>query len=55
MVSAFDSAITGTTYADPEIANYFSDQAEVSAYLRFERELALVQEKLGIIPDGTGA
>ena len=55
MVSAFDSAITASTYADNELADYFSDSAEVSAYLRFERELALVQEKLGVIPAGVGA
>ena len=53
MVSALDSAITGSTYADPEIAVLFSDEAEIQAYLQFEIALAKAQEALGIIPKDT--
>lgn len=55
MVSALDSEITGSTYADPDIAACFSDEAEIQAYLAFEIALAKSQENLGIIPQGCAA
>jgi 3-carboxy-cis,cis-muconate cycloisomerase len=54
MVSALDSAFTSRVYADEETAALFSDEAEIDALIKFERELALAQESLGIIPPGTG-
>ena len=54
MVSALDSAFTSPVYSDEETAALFSDEAEIAALIKFERELALVQESLGIIPAGTG-
>ena len=55
MASAFDSVITANSFADPDIAACFSDEAEIQAILRFESELALAQEQLGILPQGSGA
>ncbi len=50
MVSALDSTISGSTYADPDIAACFSDEAEIEACLAFEIALAQAQEELAIIP-----
>ena len=55
MVGIFDSSITASTFADDAIALLFSDRAEIRALIRVESELALVQEKLGIIPAGMGS
>ena len=54
MVSALDSAFTSATFSDEETAAFFSDRAEITALIKFERTLAHVQESLGIIPAGTG-
>ncbi len=53
MVNTLDSAITGSTYADADIAACFSDGAEIQAYLDFETALAQAQESLGVIPGGS--
>ena len=55
MVSALDSAITGNTYADADIAALFSDAAEIQGYIRFEKVLAEKQGELGIIPAAAAA
>ncbi len=55
MVGALDSDISGSSYADPELAALFSDEAQLSAWLQVETTLAQVQEALGIIPAGSGA
>ena len=54
MVSAFDSSISSSAFADAELADLFSDEAELQALIKVERELARVQESLGIIPQGAG-
>lgn len=46
----FDSEIYASTFADPEVADLFSDGAELRAMIRVERALARVQGRLGIIP-----
>ncbi len=51
MVSALDSSITGNTYADADISALFSDEAEIEAYICFEKVLAEKQGELGIIPE----
>ncbi len=47
------SRILGAVYSDPEIAMIFSDEHFVAKMLRVEVALARVQERLGIIPEGT--
>ena len=54
MVSPLDSVFASSTFTDKEIAELFSDTAEINALVQFEQELARVQESLGIIPEGTG-
>lgn len=54
MVSALDSEISSSTFSDLKIAEHFSDEAEIRALILVERELAQVQESLGIIPSAVG-
>jgi 3-carboxy-cis,cis-muconate cycloisomerase len=54
MVSAFDSSISSTVFADEELSALFSDEAEIQALVRVEKELAKVQVALGIIPQKEG-
>ena len=54
MVSAFDSSISSSAFSDKELADLFSDEAELQALIKVERALARVQESLGIIPQGAG-
>ena len=49
-VSLFDSEIYGALFADPEVAECFSDRARVQAMLDVEAALAAAQAKLGMIP-----
>lgn len=51
-VSLFDSEIYGALFADPEVAECFSDRARVQAMLDVEAALAQAQAKLGMIPAG---
>ena len=48
--SPFDSAIYGALFNDPEIADLFSDSAEIRALLQVLGELARAQGDLGLIP-----
>lgn len=50
MVSAFDSALLGGLYSDPDLADLFSDTAELAAMLQVESALAQAQADLGIVP-----
>ncbi|NKB32832.1 MAG: hypothetical protein GKR91_07010 [Pseudomonadales bacterium] len=54
MVSSLDSAITASSFSDEDIAELFTDAAEINALIQVERELARVQEALQIIPNGVG-
>ncbi|MBM86759.1 MAG: fumarate lyase [Gammaproteobacteria bacterium] len=54
MISALDSKISSSTFSDPDVADLFSDDAEVRALIKVEQELARVQEALAIIPKGYG-
>ena len=54
MVSALDSTLTSSIYSEKETAALFSDEAEINSLLKFEKELAMAQEELGIIPAGIG-
>jgi 3-carboxy-cis,cis-muconate cycloisomerase len=49
-VTPIDSALYGTLFSDPEIAEVFSDLATVRTMLEVEAALARVQGRLGIIP-----
>ena len=53
--SPFDSAIYGALFNDPEIADLFSDSAEIRALLRVLGELARAQGDLGLIPTDSAA
>ncbi|MFC6632563.1 3-carboxy-cis,cis-muconate cycloisomerase [Microbulbifer taiwanensis] len=46
----FDSELYGAAFADTEVADLFSDGAELRAMIRVERALARVQGGLGLIP-----
>lgn len=48
---SFDSALYGGLLSDPETAHLLSDAAEISAMIRAEKALAVVQARLGIIPE----
>ena len=54
MVSALDSTLTSSIYSEKETAALFSDEAEINSLIKFEKELAMAQEELGIIPAGIG-
>ena len=54
MVSAFDSHISSTLFADSELASFFSDEAEIKSLIQVEGELAKVQAALGVIPQQEG-
>ena len=54
MVSAFDSRISSAVFADEELSSLFSDDAEIQALVRVEKELAKVQSSLGVIPEREG-
>ena len=54
MVSAFDSHISSTLFADSELAAFFSDAAEIKSLIQVESELAKVQAALGVIPQEEG-
>jgi 3-carboxy-cis,cis-muconate cycloisomerase len=47
---SFDSALYGGLLSDSETAHLMSDAAEISAMIRVEKALAIVEAKLGIIP-----
>ncbi len=47
---SFESALYGGLLSDPEIAHLLSDAAEISAMIRAEKALAIVQARLGVIP-----
>lgn len=49
-VSPFDSVLYGRLLSDSEMAELFSDAAQLTAMVTFERALARVQGRLGIIP-----
>ncbi len=50
--SPWDSALLKPLVSDEETASLFSDQAAVRAMLDFEVALAVVQERMGLIPRG---
>ncbi len=50
-MSPLRSTIYDGLYSDPEVADLFTDEAEIAAMLRFEAALARVQIALGIIPN----
>lgn len=50
--SPWDSALLKPLVSDDETASLFSDRAAVRAMLDFEVALAVVQERLGLIPRG---
>lgn len=52
---AFDSALLGGLYHDPEIAPLFTDSAEIRAMMLVEAALAEVQAEAGIIPPAAAA
>ncbi len=47
-----DSALLGPLLSDAETAGLFTDEAAVGAMLEFEVTLAVVQERLDLIPEG---
>lgn len=49
-ISPVDSALYGTLFSEPEVAEAFSDLATIRAMLLVEAGLARVQGRLGIIP-----
>ena len=48
------SAIYGGLFGDEELAELFSDDAEIRSMIRFEAALALVESRLGVIPEDAG-
>ena len=52
---SFDSALYGGLLSDIETAHLLSDAAEISAMIRAEKALAVVQARLGIIPEAESA
>lgn len=54
-VSPFDSGIYAPLFADPDIADIYSDIGTVRAMLDFEAALARVQGSLGIVPADASA
>lgn len=50
-MTPLDSAIYGGLYAESDVAALFTDEAEITAMIRFEASLARVQAALGVIPD----
>ncbi|MFQ5973450.1 MAG: 3-carboxy-cis,cis-muconate cycloisomerase [Alphaproteobacteria bacterium] len=54
-VTPFDSAIYGGLLGDAEVAEAFSDTAQVRAMLNVEAALARVEARLGIIPEAAAA
>ena len=53
--SPFDSQIYRELFGDAEVARLFSDSAEIRALMLVEGALALVQGRLGLIPETAGA
>ena len=53
--SPADSRLFGPLFSDPELAALFSDEAYITRLLEVEVALAIAQEHLGVIPDGTAA
>lgn len=49
-VSLFSSAVYADLFADEELARLLSDDSDVAHFIVFERALAVVQGRLGIIP-----
>ncbi len=49
-ISAFQSAVLGALMSDSEVAQLFSDEAEIAAMIRVEAGIARVQGLLGVIP-----
>lgn len=54
MTSASDSIVFRHLFSTPESAATWSDERRTQYYLDFEGALAIVQEKLGIIPREAG-
>lgn len=48
---SFESALYGGLFSDPEIAQLMGDAAEISAMIRVEKALALVEARLGLLPE----
>lgn len=53
--SVFDHPLLGGLLGDDVLAAHFQIKAEIDAMLRFEVALAEVEERFGVVPDGTGA
>jgi 3-carboxy-cis,cis-muconate cycloisomerase len=49
-VSLFSSGIYADLYADEELCRLFGDESDVAHMIAFERALAMVQGRLGVIP-----
>lgn len=54
MVSVFNSEISASVFADDEIKSLLSDVEQIRSALEVEAKLALVQQALGLIPEGKG-
>ncbi len=54
MVSVFDSEISASVFADDEIKSLLSDVEQIRSALEVEAKLAMVQQALGLIPEGKG-
>jgi 3-carboxy-cis,cis-muconate cycloisomerase len=54
MVSVFDSEISASVFADDEVKSLLSDVEQIRSALEVEAKLALVQQALGLIPEGKG-
>ena len=54
MVSVFDSEISASVFADDEIKSLLSDVEQIRSALEVEAKLAMVQQALGVIPEGKG-
>jgi 3-carboxy-cis,cis-muconate cycloisomerase len=54
MISPVDGEITAGLYGDPEVAAFFTGEAEVRAMLRVEGALAAVEARLGMVPEHAG-
>ena len=52
MVSVFDSEISASVFADDEIKSLLSDVEQIRSALEVEAKLAMVQQALGLIPEG---
>ena len=53
--SAIDSSILGNLFSTPEMREVWSDRSRTRRYLDFERALALVQGRAGMIPADAAA